>query len=82
MRFLALVLAALSLNGGSAVGNEVDRMLTQENQAHQIARPPMPVVDDLTFLRRIYVDLIGRIPTEAELQERFAVSRSSPPNGV
>ena len=69
MRFLALVLAALSLNGGSAVGNEVDRMLTQENQAHQIARPPMPVVDDLTFLRRIYVDLVGRIPTEAEILE-------------
>jgi hypothetical protein len=28
---------------------------------------PMPVVSDAVFLRRIYVDLIGRIPTAAEV---------------
>ena len=29
----------------------------------------MPVVDDSVFLRRVYVDLIGRIPTEAEVSD-------------
>ena len=32
---------------------------------------PMPIANDATFLRRVYVDLIGRIPTKAEIK-RFA----------
>lgn len=29
----------------------------------------IPVVDDTTFLRRVYLDLVGRIPTVAELRD-------------
>ncbi len=56
---------------GSTSGSELDRIISQENQASTTGRPldPMPVVDDSVFLRRIYVDLIGRIPTAAEVDE-------------
>src|SRR3990172_2846590 len=69
VKLIVSALAVMVLSVGSAVGNDVDRMLSQENQAHQVSRPPMPVVEDLSFLRRIYVDLIGRIPTEDEIRE-------------
>ena len=56
---------------GSASGSELDRIVARENEALTAARAlkPMPVVDDSVFLRRIYVDLIGRIPTDAEVRE-------------
>ncbi len=56
---------------GSASGSEFDRIVARENEALTAARAlkPMPVVDDSVFLRRIYVDLIGRIPTDAEVRE-------------
>jgi hypothetical protein len=47
----------------------VDELIAQTNQAAGLKLSPQPVVDDATFLRRIYVDLIGRIPTEAEVRE-------------
>ena len=47
-----------------------DQILTKENAA---AKGPQPrvaaVIDDLAFLRRATVDLIGRIPTAAEIVE-------------
>ncbi len=56
---------------GSASGSELDRIVARENEALTAVRAlkPMPVVDDSVFLRRIYVDLIGRIPTDAEVRE-------------
>jgi hypothetical protein len=48
---------------------ELDRIIAQENQAADVKLAELPVVDDPTFLRRVYVDLIGRIPTEAEVRE-------------
>lgn len=50
-------------------GSEVDHLLNEENKQHKVTQPPMPVVDDWVFLRRIYVDLIGRIPTNEEINE-------------
>jgi len=46
--------------------SEVDRLLAEANSANK-APKPAPVVDDLSFLRRISIDLIGRIPTQAEV---------------
>lgn len=49
-----------------ADGSEVGRILNQENAANGVTRQPTSIIDDATFLRRIYVDLIGRIPTVEE----------------
>lgn len=55
-----------------ATGNEIDRIVTRASDkaaAEGRKISPMPLVDDSVFLRRIYVDLIGRIPTDAEVRE-------------
>jgi hypothetical protein len=61
--------AATGLAWHSAQGGELDRIITEENQAAKVGIEPLPVVDDSAFLRRVYVDLIGRIPTDAEIRE-------------
>lgn len=48
----------------------VDSTLAEENAGKNLLRATP--IDDLPFLRRAYVDLIGRIPTEAELQAYLA----------
>ena len=47
----------------------MDEIIGRENQAAGIKLAVAPVVGDHVFLRRVYVDLIGRIPTAAEVQE-------------
>src|SRR5262245_15126602 len=44
-------------------GNPIDRFLA----AGQPPRPRPPVVDDRTFVRRLYLDVIGLLPTPAQL---------------
>ena len=59
---LFLLTTTLSVLAGSA---KVDALLTQKNAK---AEQPVAVaegIDDLTFLRRASVDVIGRIPTPA-----------------
>ena len=65
---LLLMLATLV---SSTSGGDLDRVISRDNEALTASRPlqPMPVVDDSVFLRRIYVDLIGRIPTDTEVQD-------------
>ena len=47
--------------------NDVDRMVDAKlNKLHIV---PSPVCDDATFLRRVYLDLIGRLPNPAESRE-------------
>ena len=50
-------------------GSEADLLLNAENKQQNITQKPMPVVDDWVFIRRIYVDLVGRIPTNEEINE-------------
>lgn len=45
----------------------LDRLLEAENRARGVSLQPAPVVDDLAYLRRVYVDLIGRIPRQTEI---------------
>src|SRR5687768_10406581 len=59
-----------------AQASELDTVIARENQAAGVKLAPAAVVDDNTFLRRIYVDLIGRIPTEAEIREFTALPES------
>ena len=63
---LTLVIAGLALRSPA---NELDKIVSRENKAAGIKLEAAPVVGDHVFLRRIYVDLIGRIPTEAEIRE-------------
>lgn len=42
----------------------IDHFLSAEWNAHGIS--PAPVADDRTFVRRVYLDLAGRIPTREE----------------
>lgn len=65
-----------------ADGNELDQIVAGENKAAQIDLAPLPVVDDSVFLRRIYVDLIGRIPTETEVRDFAAAPASSRRNDL
>lgn len=48
----------------------IDALLSEAWQQHGIV--PAPVCDDATFLRRISLDLIGRIPTTKELSSFLA----------
>ena len=48
---------------------ELDKIVERENKASGVKLAASPVVGDHVFLRRVYVDLIGRIPTEAEVRE-------------
>ena len=50
---------------------QINQILMSENAESGIELKPMPIANDATFLRRVYVDLIGRIPTEDEIR-RFA----------
>ncbi len=50
----------------------IDDALTQENQIRGVTHPSEPAVTDLAFIRRISLDLIGRIPSKEELDEFLA----------
>ena len=66
--FVCFSLLMLAVESAQAAGR-VDELIAEANQKAGLKLPMQPVVDDATFLRRIYVDLIGRIPTEAEVRE-------------
>src|SRR5688572_9037042 len=56
-----------------SVTEAVDTLLAESWKRDKI-RPSAPV-DDRTWCRRVYLDLVGRIPTSAELEE-FLGARS------
>ena len=60
----AVLAEAKKLKGGT----ELDKVLALENKERGITKAAMPVIDELTFLRRVYCDLVSRIPTEDEIQ--------------
>lgn len=65
-----LALAMVCFYSASALArNPLDGVVERANSEAGITTAAMPVVGDHIFLRRIYVDLIGRIPTEAEIRE-------------
>jgi hypothetical protein len=54
-----------------AIAQALDAVLAAENQGRQLVEAPL--VDDLAFLRRVTVDLIGRIPTVEEIDAYLAL---------
>lgn len=68
---LALVcctLASFGISPNSSQANDLDQVIAAGHQSASLKLEPMPIVDDGVFLRRVYVDLIGRIPTAAEVE--------------
>ena len=59
----------LALSASAQAGNQLDQVIRREQQHAVPNLKPMPVVNDAVFLRRVYVDLIGRIPTAEEVRE-------------
>jgi hypothetical protein len=59
------------------VNNDIDRFIEAKWAAAKLpaAKSPPPVCDDATFLRRIYLDLVGVIPS-AEASRKFVADKS------
>lgn len=66
-----LLAAVLIVPGGPAHaesrGDDLARWLDQRGQ--EIWGPPPKPCDDLTFARRVYLDVLGRIPSVSELRD-------------
>src|SRR5262245_56310447 len=68
----AAIALVFSLSAPAAQpGHRVDELLARENAGRKVQEAP--IVDDLAFLRRVSVDLIGRIPTDDEIQRYLAL---------
>ncbi len=48
----------------------IDEIITVDLKKHELQ--PNPPASDIQFVRRVYLDVIGRIPTSEELQRFFA----------
>jgi hypothetical protein len=48
----------------------IDEIITIDLEKHKLQ--PNPPANDIQFVRRVYLDVIGRIPTSEELQRFFA----------
>lgn len=65
MKLLAFLLIPALLAAADPAG-EIDALLAQDWQEH--GEQPNPPASDETFVRRVYLDLAGRIPTLEEAQ--------------
>jgi hypothetical protein len=63
------MLIAFSAVATAQAENALDKIVAREQQKTGLNFEKMPVVKDAVFLRRVYVDLIGRIPTETEVRK-------------
>jgi len=64
---LSTVLLSDATSSPARAETPLDTILNQENAAKNVTA--VPTIDDLAFLRRLSVDMIGRIPTLAEIAE-------------
>ena len=47
----------------------VDQVLESENRNFGVTLEAQPLVDDMAYLRRVSIDIVGRIPTSVEIDE-------------
>ena len=75
---LGLVSATTSIARAESdvTGADLSRVLNAENSELGIEAKPAGLIDDMAYLRRTSVDLIGRIPTGDEINEYMAWSPS------
>jgi len=73
--FFTAILSTVTLVAAEPApdGAGISRVLRAENTALGIPHEPAAMINDLTFLRRIYIDLIGRIPTDQEIRDFAAL---------
>ncbi|HYF35188.1 MAG TPA: DUF1549 domain-containing protein [Prosthecobacter sp.] len=64
--FLTASLSAAAPSDPRAAAAEIDALLAQDWEKHKVT--PNPPASDHTLVRRLYLDLIGRIPTLQETQ--------------
>ncbi|MGV3661946.1 MAG: DUF1549 domain-containing protein [Prosthecobacter sp.] len=64
---------AVDVSQPQAVAARIDQLIAQDLSKH--GEEPRPMASDMTWLRRVYLDLIGRIPTSAEAT-RFLQSKA------
>ena len=69
VRTLLLSLVALTFLITNSQAETIDSVLKSENTSLGITKSTVGLVDDMAFIRRASVDLIGRIPTLQELKE-------------
>jgi len=55
-----------------AAKQTIDALITAKLEAENVQ--PLPVIDDLAFLRRLSLDVMGTIPTPAQIQQFLADS--------
>ena len=73
---LSLVVATANASPGDFVGasSQIDAIIRLDLRKHNL-QPNQPV-SDVQFIRRVYLDVIGRIPTDKELESFFADIRA------
>ena len=69
VRLCILSLASVFMLASTTQAETIDSVLSSENQSLGVAKASVGIVDDMAFIRRASVDLIGRIPTLEELNE-------------
>ncbi len=74
-RLIPAILSLVTIVGTCQA--DVTQVLNRENQELGVSKKALPVVDDLSFLRRVYVDLIGRIPTQDEIDAFAKIPRKT-----
>ncbi|WP_395745020.1 DUF1549 domain-containing protein [Prosthecobacter sp.] len=69
---------AIDMTQLQAVATRIDQLIEQDLAKNQ--EEPRPLASELVWLRRVYLDLIGRIPTSVEAR-RFTASKESGKRG-
>jgi hypothetical protein len=65
---------AIDISKLQAVATRIDQLIEQDLAKH--AQEPRPLANDATWLRRVYLDLVGRIPTSDEAK-RFLAAKET-----
>ncbi len=69
LRFLLAAVLCVFLSAPSFSADSLGKVLDRENQAKGVTGKALPAVEDLTYLRRVTIDLVGRIPTTQEITD-------------
>jgi hypothetical protein len=68
---LGCAFVSVSYGLRAAPPGKLDELIAKHNEGRKIQ--PAPDIDDLAYLRRVTIDLIGRIPTEGEIKQYLAL---------
>ena len=72
---LTLIVVTTNVSRGESIdaSSRIDTIIRLDLRQYKLQ--PNPPVSDIQFVRRVYLDVIGRIPTDNELGSFFADSR-------